>query len=170
MLNHTFVKCPFTGKTIKDFCIDDYVCPHGMHKTLSAPKTSDIPYTDPAKSGIDNKNIKIQQTPEPLTETDVVNYFKICEQCIESTYDDLHAGEITEWSKVVSGWISKIGNAINDKTKSLRCKKCGCFCQSKSKYGSILQRISLGKINGKCPVKWDDGKTNWEHNEPLNHK
>jgi hypothetical protein len=164
--------CEVTGKPINPGLTGkEIACPENSHIEFLRTAT----YVD-AEPITRRKQVEVQR-PEnnvpielELNHDDITKRIAVCKVCIESTAEPLETKEITAYGPVFAKWIVKAGNIINEYIKSLRCKKCGCFCGKKSKYGSIMQRLSFGKINGTCPVIWPDGRSNWEHGEPLNKK
>lgn len=120
--------------------------------------------------------VKIERKLREVTQDELLSpdqKLAICRQCIQSTTDDLDEHDNQVYSRLTAKVITAIGNWLKNKgidAMQLRCKLCGCSCNNKSKFGSIVERLSWGRIAGNCPQAWEDGKSNWEHGEPLHKK
>jgi len=114
---------------------------------------------------LNNKNMDNDLTCEVIE-----SRIAICKTCPHHTYGDIKPGEITEYSKIESEIIRRIGNTINALgEEKLRCKKCGCFAAAKAGGGGrIVDKLTFGHYGNRCPDIGPDGLTNWERGHILN--
>jgi len=136
--------CHRCDKTCEEIIADsNSSCPIGRFKTLRTQIqeqfSEDVPYDEIEKK------------------------LAICRQCSYSTTGPLEDCDIESGNPALATILKTIGNWMVEKgLGGMRCKKCGCFCGAKARYGSLIQIVTGGLVDGRCPAVGSDGLNNWD--------